>query len=56
MIFYRLECLNEDGDIEENGYFIKKENAELSKKEIDGYKRNIRYGIKQNIIEIETED
>ena len=51
-----LECLNEDGDIETNGYFIHKENAALAKAELDGDKRNTRYGIKQSIVEIETED
>ena len=56
MKLYKLECLNEDGDIEENGYYLNKENAELSKAEVDGYKMNMKYGIKQNIVEIETED
>ena len=31
MKLYRLECLTEDGDIECNGYFINKENAEKSR-------------------------
>ena len=56
MKLYKLECLNEDGHIEENGYYLDKKNAELAKAEMDGYKRNIKYGIKQNVVEIETED
>lgn len=56
MKLYRLECLNEDGDIECNGYYLNKENAELVKAEMDGYRMNTRYEIKQNIVEIETED
>jgi len=56
MKLYRLECLNEDGNIEENGYFLNKENAEKAKSDMDSWKRNGKYGIYQNIIEIETED
>ena len=56
MKLFKLECLNEDGDIEINGYFIYKENAALAKAKLDSDNRNTRYDIKQNIVEIETED
>lgn len=56
MKIYVLECLTEDGLIENNGYFINKSNAEKSKKELDNESRNIKYGISQHLIEIETED
>ena len=56
MTFYKLECVNEDGNIEENGYFLKPENAEKAKVELDSCKINIKYGIKQHIITIQTED
>tara|TARA_R110000787_G_scaffold262004_1_gene367356 strand:+ start:414 stop:605 length:192 start_codon:yes stop_codon:yes gene_type:complete len=56
MKLYKLECLNTDGDIEENGYYLNRENAELVKTKMDGYKILTKYGIKQNIVEIETED
>ncbi len=56
MKLYKLECLNEDGQIENNGYYLKKENAENAKSEMDSWGGNISYGIVQNIIEIETED
>lgn len=49
---YRVECLTEDGDIEVNGHFKDKKLAELMKAEHDKNKRNIKYGIKQNIVEI----
>lgn len=56
MKFYRLQCLNEDGNIERNGYFLKRENAVKRKTEMDSWKMNTRYGIVQDIIEVETED
>lgn len=56
MKLYKLQCLNEDGNFESNGYFLKYENAEKRKKEMDSWKMNTRYDIIQNIIEIETED
>lgn len=56
MKIYKLECLTEDGTIEENGYFISLEKAKIKKKYLDGDKHNQRYGIEQNIVEIETED
>lgn len=49
---YRVECLTEDGDIEVNGHFKDRKIAELMKAEHDMNKRNIKYGIKQNIVEI----
>jgi hypothetical protein len=56
MKLYKLECLNGHGDIEENGYYLDKKNAELAKDEMDREKMNTKYSIKQNIVEIETED
>ena len=56
MKLYKLECLNEDGNIECNGYYLNKQNAELDKAEMDKYRRNIKYDIKQHIVEIETKD
>lgn len=56
MKLYKLECLTEDGIVEENGYYLNKENAEKTKSVMDKWNRNIKYGIIQNIIEIETED
>ena len=56
MKLYRLECRTEDGYLEENGYYLNKKNAELAKAEMDRYKVNIKYGIEQNIVEIETMD
>lgn len=52
---FKLECLTEDGLIEENGYYSKLEYAEKAKKELDNEPGNIRYNIKQNIIPIEIE-
>ena len=56
MKFYKLEGLTEYGTFEENGYFINKVNAEKTKEEMDNHPMNSRYGIKQNIVEIETDD
>jgi len=56
MKLYKLECLNEDGQIENNGYYIYKENANKAKRYLDCDRRNEIYGIKQNVIEIETKD
>ena len=56
MKLYRIECLTEDGNIECNGYFLQKENAEKAGAKLDEYPRNKRYGIIQQIVEIETED
>lgn len=56
MKLYRLECLTEDGDIECNGYYINKENAEKAGAEMDEYPMNKKYGIIQQIVEIETQD
>lgn len=53
---FKLECINEDGDIENNGYFLKRENAEKRKAEMDDWPGNKRYDIIQKIIEVETED
>jgi hypothetical protein len=53
---FKLECLTEDGDMETNGYYRTKEAAELKKAELDKYRRNIKYGIKQQIVEIDLED
>ena len=56
MKLYKLECLNEDGDFECNGYYINKENAEKACAEMDEYPMNKKYGIIQQIVEIETQD
>ena len=56
MKLYKLTCLTEDGDIEINGYYIIKLNAEIAKTTLDAESRNKKYGIIQEIIEIETED
>ena len=56
MKLYKLECINEDGAIECNGYYINEENAEKACAEMDEYPMNKKYGIKQEIVEIETED
>lgn len=53
---YKLQCLNEDGMIESNGYYSTLEKAEKEKAEMDSWPMNTRYGIKQDIIEIEIED
>jgi|AntAceMinimDraft_16_1070373.scaffolds.fasta_scaffold625118_2 hypothetical protein len=56
MKLYKLECLTEDGQLEENGYYKKKENAGKAKKEMDKWEQNLKYNSVQNIIEIETVD
>jgi len=56
MKIYKLECTDQYGYLESNGYFINKGNAEHCKKLIDNYPQNKRYSIIQSIIEIETED
>ena len=56
MKLYKLECCDQYGNQEDNGYFINKKNAEKAKEEMDNYPMNTKYGIKQAIIEIETED
>ena len=53
---YKVQCLNEDGQIEVNGYHISLESAEIQKKYLDSDHRNKKYGIKQSIIEIKVED
>jgi len=56
MKLYRLECLTEDGYIECNGYYLQKENAKKAGAKMDKYPMNEKYGIIQQIVEIETED
>jgi hypothetical protein len=56
MKLWKLECYDQYGHHEDNGYFLNKENAKKAKKEHDNMPMNKRYGIKQHIIEIETED
>jgi hypothetical protein len=56
MILYKLECLTEDGDIETNGYYLLKENAEKAKAEMDEWPVNKKYDIEQHVVEIKTED
>jgi len=56
MTIYELQCLNEDGNIESNGFFFYKKNAEKAKNKIDKYPCNAKYNIKQNIIEHKITD
>jgi hypothetical protein len=56
MKLYKLECYDQYGNYECNGYYLIIENAKEVKKEHDNYKSNLKYGIKQMIVEIETED
>ncbi len=56
MKIYKLQCLNEDGHVEDNGHYLSLTNAKIAKEEMDKYPMNTRYSIKQDIIEIETED
>ena len=51
MKVYELKCLNQDGQIESNGFFIEKEDAEIEKSVLDMSNENIRYDIKQQILE-----
>lgn len=55
MIIYRVECLNEDGNIEINGHFLNKDDAERHKEMEDNLSTNKKYGIRQHIIEILVE-
>ena len=52
-IFYKVECLNEEGEIECNGYYKSREDALCSKEIHDTSKSYAKYSIKQNIIECE---
>ena len=56
MKLYKLECQDQYGYDEENGYYLDKEKAIEAKKEMDEYPGNKRCGIRQNIKEIETVD
>lgn len=56
MKLYILQCGNEDGNTEVNGYYLSKENAEKEGAKMDEYPLNKKYGIIQQIVEIETED
>ena len=56
MKFYKIECLNQDGHIECNGYFCNKHIAEDVAKELNNFTINKIYGIVNEVIEIETED
>ena len=56
MKLYKLECQDQQGYDEENGYYLDKEKAIKAKKEMDEYPENKKYGIRQNIKEIETVD
>jgi len=54
-IVYKLYCVNNYGDYEENGFFFSKENAQIEKNIIDKQPGNVKYGIKQFIEEISIE-
>lgn len=56
MDIYILQCLNEDGKIEINGYFRYAINAEKARIRRDNYPENLKYEIKHEIIHTETED
>ena len=56
MKIYELECLNTDGDIERNGLFISRENAEIEKAKLDNEPYHLKFGVKQHIVVNETED
>ena len=56
MKLWKLECLNQDGQNENNGYFLKEINADMCKEDLDGGRENIKYGIIQNKIIIYTMD
>ena len=50
---YKIECVNEDGNTENNGYYFKKEEAEKEAKILDEQPGNKRYAIIPHVIEIE---
>jgi len=56
MKLYKLECYNEDGAYEENGYFLNYRNAMASKINMDNQPSNLKHNIKQQIKEIRTAD
>ena len=56
MKIYKLECIDQYREFEDNGYFLERENAEMRKIELDFSKHYLAYNIRQKIIEIELED
>lgn len=54
LLIYKIECLNQDGQIEINGHYRHKADAEMMAKKMDNYPENKRYNIIQMIIEIEV--
>jgi len=56
MKLYKLECQDQQGYKKEIGYYLDKRKAIKAKKEIDECPENKKYGIRQNIVEIETVD
>lgn len=50
---YKLECLDNHGQIECNGYFISYNLALKEKEYLDNLKENKKYGIIQNIVKIQ---
>lgn len=54
MIIYKLECTNQHGEIESNGYFLSEKHAEICKEEHDNHPCNKKYDIIQHIVEIEV--
>jgi hypothetical protein len=56
MKIYMIECTNEDGRQENGGCFINIENAEKEKIVLENQLRNLKYGIKYYIQEVETND
>lgn len=53
---YRLECVNEDGNLECNGYYFNRAIAEKEGKKMDEYPMNKKYSIIQKVVEIEMDD
>ena len=56
MILYILECWNQYGTRETNGYYLDINNAQKRKEELDSYPENKKHGIEQYILPIQTED
>ena len=54
MTIYELNCANQYGVIECNGYYLHKKDAETSKIVIDEFPQNKRFSIEQHIVEHEV--
>lgn len=56
MNVYELRCLNQDGQIETNGFFLNLKDAEEEKRQQDNYPMNRSYGIEQSILTHEVKE